>query len=83
MNAGCWGGFLKKGYQAEFGSDPDAIDRLLKFGDNQTRRRNILRIGSDMRLIDVDICRQRILDYVKEYGDLVICDGTYGCEVYG
>jgi hypothetical protein len=41
------------------------------------------RIGSDMRLIDVVICRQRMLDYAKEYGDLIICDGTHGCEVYG
>ena len=74
-----------KGYEARFGNDPDSISRLMEFGNSIRSEcgKFEFRIGSDMRLTDLIIVHKSMLPYVAEFGDFVINDGTYGCDVYG
>jgi hypothetical protein len=75
---------LKKGFEMRFGSDPDAISRLMGLGNQYRKDGGIFefRIGFDMRL-EVVVAKKAMLPYIQEFGDFLINDGTHGCDVYG
>jgi hypothetical protein len=76
---------LKKGYENVHGSDYDAVNQLLDMGNKYRSEGGIFdfRIGSDMRIIDIIIAKPSMIPYLKMYGDVIIMDGTHGCDTYG